>query len=265
MNGSRVIGPAIGGLAFHFVGPAWVFAGNAVTYLFVVAALLMVSLPAATRARVPSSRWRELTAGVRLARTDRVVGRCLATVFVFSLLSLAFLGQLPVVASQSLHIDPKSASYGILYACFGTGALLGAISIGTVFAQRSKAQIVRVCLVGYAFALALFAELRWAAPAYGVIVVVGMFYFAFITSLNTVLQSELDDAVRGRVMALWIMGFGGTVAVGNLIAGPVVAALGVSDVLLFGAGVALALAWFADVRRRDSGLLTGGAFSPGVA
>src|SRR5271165_5543528 len=46
MNASRVIGPAIGGVAFHFVGPSWVFAGNAVTYLFVIGALLMVTLPA---------------------------------------------------------------------------------------------------------------------------------------------------------------------------------------------------------------------------
>jgi hypothetical protein len=57
--------------------------------------------------------------------------------------------------------------------------------------------------------------------------------------------------VRGRVMALWIMGFGGTVALGNLIIGPVVAVVGITPVLLFGAGVALLLAWYADVGVRD--------------
>jgi hypothetical protein len=67
-----------------------------------------------------------------------VVGRCLVTVFVFSLLALAFIGQMPVVAAHNLGIDPKSANYGLLYACFGTGALIGAISIGTVFARTSK-------------------------------------------------------------------------------------------------------------------------------
>ena len=64
------------------------------------------------------------------------------------------------------------------------------------------------------------------------------------TSLNTTLQARLDDAVRGRVMALWIMGFGGTVALGNLLVGPVVSAVGITDVLIFGAGVALLLAWY---------------------
>ena len=74
------------------------------------------------------------------------MGRCLVTVFVFSLLALAFIGQMPVVAAHNLGINPKSANYGLLYACFGTGALIGAISIGTVFARTSKAMIVRVCL-----------------------------------------------------------------------------------------------------------------------
>ena len=47
---------------------------------------------------------------------------------------------------------------------------------------------------------------------------------------------------------MWIMGFGGTVALGNLVVGPVVSAVGITDVLLFGAGVALVLSWYADVR-----------------
>jgi MFS family permease len=251
MNASRVIGPVIGGVAYHFVGPAWVFAGNALTYLFVVGALMMVSLPALPQTTQLASRWRELTAGITTARADPVVGRCLVTVFVFSLLALAFIGQMPVVAAHNLGIDPKSANYGLLYACFGTGALIGAISIGTVLAATSKALIVRVCLIGYAGALTAFALLRAALPAYFVVAVVGAFYFAFITALNTTLQTRLADAVRGRVMALWIMGFGGTVALGNLLVGPVVSSVGITDVLIFGAAVALALAWYADVRTPD--------------
>jgi len=253
MNASRVIGPVIGGGLFSLVGPAWIFVGNAATYLFVVAALMMVTLPVLTPIAPKASRWRELTAGITTARNDPVVGRCLLTVFFFSLLALGFLGQLPVVAAHNLGIRPSSASYGLLYACFGMGALGGAISIGTVFAQTSKALIVRVCLLGYSLTLTGFSLLRVSVPAYFVVAVVGAFYFAFITALNTALQARLEDHVRGRVMALWMMGFGGTVGVGNLILGPVVAAIGITDVLLFGAGVALLLAWYADVRAPDPG------------
>ena len=154
MNASRVIGPIVGGVLYSLVGPAWIFAGNAATYLFVVAALMMVTLPAVPQVPTHASRWRQLTAGITVARQDPVVGRCLVTVFVFSLLALAFIGQMPVVAAHNLGINlSKSPDYGILYACFGTGALAGAISIGTVFAATSKPLIVRICLVGYSLSL----------------------------------------------------------------------------------------------------------------
>jgi len=61
--------------------------------------------------------------------------------------------------------------------------------------------IVRVSLLGYAMTLTGFALLRQAMPAYFVLAVLGAFYFAFITALNTALQARLEDAVRGRVMA----------------------------------------------------------------
>ena len=248
MNASRVIGPVIGGVLYSLIGPGWVFVGNAATYLFVVAALLMVTLPAVPQA-AEGSRWRQMTAGIRVAREDPVVGRCLVTVFVFSLLALAFIGQMPVVAAHNLGINlSTSPDYGILYACFGFGALVGAISIGTVFARTSKPLLVRVCLVGYALTLCAFALERGPLPAYINVAVTGAFYFAFITALNTTLQARLAEGVRGRVMALWMMGFGGTVGVGNLLVGPVVEAVGITDVLLFGAAVALVLAWYADVR-----------------
>ncbi len=201
----------------------------------------MVTLPAVPQAPAQASRWRQLTAGITVARQDKVVGRCLVTVFLFSLLALAFIGQMPVVAAHNLGINlSKSADYGILYACFGMGALVGAISIGTVFASTSKPLLVRVCLVGYSLALCAFALQRSPMPADVNVAVTGAFYFAFITALNTTLQARVHENVRGRVMALWMMGFGGTVGVGNLLIGPVVAAVGITNVLLFGAGVALA-------------------------
>ena len=81
------------------------------------------------------------------------------------------------------------------------------------------------------------------------IMALGFAYFCFITSLSTVLQEQLDDHERGRVMALWIMGFGGTVPIGNLLAGPLIDATSVTTVVLTGAVVAVALAAYADLTR----------------
>ena len=249
MNGSRVIGPAIGGLLLHAVGADWVFFGNAVTYLFVIGALLSVTIPPPVGFKAASSRGlRELTVGFRAARTDRVVTRCLVTIFVFSAFALTFVGQLSVVAEENLGVPSDSAGYGLLYATFGMGAALGALSIGTVLARRPLPSLVRVGMIGYAVVLAVFALLRTPAPAFPVVALLGFFYFAMVTSLSTALQERLDDSVRGRVLAIWIMGFGGTVGLGNLIAGKVIDATSVTAVLLVNAVVALGLAWYADVR-----------------
>lgn len=249
MNGSRVVGPAIGGVLLHVVGPSWVFAGNAVTYLVIIAALMAVRLPPRVTFDSQGAKgFRQLTAGLRVARADRIVGRCLVTIFLFSAFALTFVGQLPVVAEENYGIKSDSAGYGLLYATFGVGALCGALSIGTLLARQPRPRMVRIGMAGYAVVLAVFAVLRAPALAYPVVAVLGFFYFAMVTSLLTTLQERLDDAVRGRVMALWIMGFGGTVGIGNLIAGRIIDATSVTAVLLVNAVVAAFLIWYADVR-----------------
>jgi MFS family permease len=249
MNGSRVIGPVIGSVLDAQVGASAVFVVNAASYLLVIWSLLSVRLPPPIPDTSGQRGVRRLAGGLQVARRDRLVGRCLVIIFAFSLLSLPFIGQLPTLADRNLGIDARSEQYGLLYACFGVGALLGALSIGTVLSERSKERVVRVGLLGFAGFLAVFSLLRSPLPAYPSILLVGLAYFAVITSLSTVLQERLDDANRGRVMALWIMGFGGTVPIGNLLAGPLIDATSVTTVVLAGAVVAVALAAYADLTR----------------
>jgi MFS family permease len=247
MNGSRVVGPVIGAALFASFGPEVVFIVNAASYLLVIWALLSVRLPAPAPDTSGLRGIRRLGAGFQVARADRVVGRCLILIFTFSLLSLPFIGQLPTLADRNLGIAARSTEYGRLYACFGVGALIGALSIGTVLSNRRLESVVRAGLVAFAVFLAAFSLLRSPLPAYPAILLVGLAYFAVITSLSTVLQQRLDDGNRGRVMALWIMGFGGTVPVGNLIAGPIIEATNITVVVLAGAVIALGLAWYADL------------------
>ncbi len=171
MNASRVVGPAIGASIYARYGPSWVFVLNAVSFAFVIASLLRVTLPPP-----PASGTRglhRLLEGVQVARVDRVVRQCLVTIFVFSFFSLPFITQLPKIAGDHLAIAPKSSAYGALYACFGIGAVMGALSIGTVFAQASKARLTRIGLVGFAGMLVVFGSLRAAGPAYLAILLLG--------------------------------------------------------------------------------------------
>jgi predicted MFS family arabinose efflux permease len=104
---------------------------------------------------------------------------------------------------------------------------------------------MRAGLAVFAAALAAFALLRTPWPAYPLVLVIGFAYFATVTSLNTVLQVHLDERVRGRVMSLWLMAFGGTVPLGLLAAGPVAEATSITVVLLYGAVVAAGLSVYA--------------------
>ncbi len=241
LNLSRVIGPAIAGLILSVVHPSGIFAINAVTYLFAIGTLATVALPRPYPSQGEQG-FRRLIGGFAVARRDRLVRRCLLTIVAISLFCLPFIGLLPVIAGRNLGLDVQGAGYGVLFACFGLGAAVGAISVGTVLVGRSKATAVRIGLALFGLCLAVFAILRDALPAYPVLFLVGLFYFATVTSLSTVLQSHLDENVRGRVMALWIMGFGGTVPIGLLIGGFVADRTSVSTVVLVGASVALLLA-----------------------
>jgi MFS family permease len=242
MNLSRVIGPPIGALIYHSLSAAPVFAINALTYLFAVVGLLWAKYPRRTNARVAERGFARLLSGVRIARRDPLLSHLLITLFSFSFFSLAFVGLMPVIADDSFGIGPKSWQYGVLYACFGLGAALGAISVGTVFARVPKANLLRPAFLAFAAVLAVFALLRVAAFAYPVALVLGYAYFVAITSMSTLLQSHLADEERGRVMALWIMGFGGTVPVGVLVAGWVGHTTSITAVLVAGAVWAVVLA-----------------------
>lgn len=251
INGSRVIGPILVAiLRSSGVSIAQIFVINAVTYLFVVGALLRTHVPAPLQV-AHAAGWRQLTAGIHIARANKPVWRLLTTLFTFSLLSLPYVGLFAVVVALNFGVDKGSTTYEWLYATWGFGACFGGLAIGTVFVGRDIRTLIRYGFLAFAVALAAFALVREPFAAFAVAPLLGFAYFATTTSMNTVLQSRLADHERGRVMALWFMAFGGTVPLGNLIFAPVIDAIGARWVLLGGALWALFLAWWCDIGRID--------------
>jgi MFS family permease len=233
VNGSRVVGPALGGWLVAVLGVSAVFVINALTYLFVIAALLSVTIPAVA-ASSRSSRQKILD-GFRIARRAPQIGRPLVSMAAFAFFCLPFVGQMPTLAELNLGVDAQSQTFGWLYATFGLGALAGAASVGTVLLDVSKRQVVRVALVSFGFALAALASVSSAYLAFPIMFLVGTFYFMVPTALSTILQAHLEDQVRGRVMALWVLSFGGVVPLSNLVSGFVVERTSVSLVIYGGA------------------------------
>jgi MFS family permease len=253
INLSRVIGPAIGGLLLPAVHVQGLFAINAVTYLFAVAGLVAAKATAGRRAPSADQGWRRLVGGFSVARRDPFVRQVLLTIASISLFCLPFISLMPVLAAKNLSMDVESLSYGLLYACFGLGATLGAMSVGTVFAVRSRALLVRLGTLGFALSLLVFALVRVASGGYPAAFFTGFFYFLAVTALSTALQEHLTDPIRGRVMALWIMGFGGIVPLGALAGGYIASRSSVTTVLIGGVVIALVIVLVTDLDRARRG------------
>ncbi len=251
INASRVIGPIIvAGLSVMGVTTSQFFLINAVTYLFVIAALASVHLPTPTA--VPHETGRRLfTSGIRLVRASPVSTRILLTLTTFSLLSLPYVGLFPAIARLNFGIVERSPQYNWLYATWGLGACLGGLSVGTVFVGWDKRRLIRLGFALFAVSMTGFALAREPIGAFITGFFLGVAYFCTTTSMLTVLQSRLHDYERGRVMSLWFMAFGGTVTIGLLIFGPVVDAIGARWVLLGGALWAAFLWWWCDIAKID--------------
>ena len=249
LNGSRVAGPAIAALlAIWGVSTSQIFIINAATYLFLIISLLMVQIPD-IRSAPTETGWRRALSGVNIAKSRRVLSRLLISMTAFSLFCLIYVGLFSSVARLNFGISPVGSTYRWLYAVWGLGALVGALATGTFLSHIHRPTIIRWGFVGFAIALATFANIHSVTWAFPVGFVLGLFYFMTANAMVTVFQQNLRDNERVTVMPLWFMSFGGTVTIGGLLAGPIIDAIGARWVLFFGALFALFLAWWCDLDR----------------
>lgn len=218
LNLSRVVGPFLGVVAYAAWGPASVFGVNAASYLVAIGALAAVHPPAAPH-HGDAGVLARLREGFRAVRADPVLAWALRTIGLFSFFCLPFLSLLPAIAEDLYGIAPRSTSYAVLFATFGLGSALGAVAVGTMLAGRPLVRLVQGGFACFVVALGALASSSATGLAYPAVFAVGATYFVAITALSTSLQQRLDHRIRGRVMALWFMFFGGTIPIGAALAG----------------------------------------------
>lgn len=221
MNLSRVIGPALGGLLQSEIDVWGVLAVNTASYLILITTLLIVDIPVSARRAAPSLPMPfldRLNAGFGIARRDPLVRRLLWTMATFSFFSLPFITLMPEIGSDNLGLNTKGLTYGLLFASFGLGAATGALGVGTVLSSREPLSLLPVGLALFSVGLVVLGSTHHLAIAFLSAPVLGCAYFGTVTAMSTKLQVHLDDAVRGRVMALWMMAFGGSIPIGALLA-----------------------------------------------
>ncbi|MGI9623832.1 MAG: MFS transporter [Acidimicrobiales bacterium] len=246
INAARVVGPALGGWLVSQFGFAEVFALNAGTYLFVIIAIWITPMPSPVSSG--QSLGDRIFGGFRVAYRAPQVGQPLVIMTTFTFLCLPFIGQLPAIAEVNLGIDAQSTQYGYFYALFGAGALAGAIASSTLFLNIAPSLMLRLSFIGFGVSLLWLALVNEVELAYGAITSVGFFYFMLPVILATAWQEHVDDSVRGRIAALWVLSFGGAVPLANLVAGPIVEATSLEALMIVGAVAAFVLAFTARLR-----------------
>src|SRR5712675_2215917 len=252
VNGARVIGPSVAGLMIGAVGVAMCFFLNGLSFIAVIAGLMMMRLPLFERkieiVSAGEHAWEGILYSIKHPRVRTILLLFLAVgVFGWSYAVL-----MPAFARDVLGRGANG--YGVLMSASGTGALIGALVVATyghLFTAR------RLALGGvWIFSIALFALSlsRGFYSSLAFLVVVGFGMLLFLSTSNTVLQTIVPDEMRGRVMGVWSLVFGAMIPLGSLEVGTVAHWVGTPFALAFGAIICAvaALVTLIIIRRRDA-------------
>lgn len=238
VNASRIVGPALAGLAIAWAGEAGCFAINALSYVAV-----LIALKAMREVRQPpppaprGGPWQEIGDGMAYAFANEPIRLVLLSLAVVGIMGLPVYTLMPVFAEDVLHSGVKGL--GILSSFSGIGAMIGALAL----AKRRGASGVGAEIVsgtaGMAVALAGMAWSRHFWLSCLCMAVMGWFAIRVLAGANTALQELSDDHHRGRVMSFYSMIFIGLSPFGSFVAGGLASRIGVAWTT---AGMALCMA-----------------------
>ena len=238
VNGSRIVGPSIGGALIAAFGEGWCFMVDAVSYVFVIASLLMMRLPATPKQRVEAKVLEELHDGFRYVRDSVPIRTALLVLAIVSTMAMPYTVLMPAYASEVLHGGPNTL--GLLMTATGIGALGGALYLATRPSVVGLGRVMMYATVTFGSALIAFSLTRTLWLALLVLPIVGAGFMVQLAATNTVLQTLVDDKLRGRVMAFYTMAFFGTAPIGSLLAGVAADRIGSQWTIGIGGVVSLA-------------------------
>ena len=257
-NGARVIGPAIGGVLIGVIGVAGCFAVNALSFLAVLVALLLmreVELhPAPRGARPRSARAvaTSLAEGLRYVRNTPIIALCVFVIGVISGVAMNFNVIIPPLARLTLQIG--APGLGALMAAVGFGSLAGALTVAALREPRRSMIVIGGALLGafsVAAGVAASSDSVLAVPLTALALFgAGFGAISMAATANASIQTTTPPALRGRVMSVYTTVFAGSTPIGGLATGAVVAALGATGALGVAGALAVAAAAYAAYRWR---------------
>jgi len=259
VNGARVFGPALAGLLMSRFSLSLCFLLNGLSFLAVIAGLLLMRLPRFVPPHgLPPARTHMMEGFAYVAR-DRHVRALLALFGAVGVFGWSYSVLLPAYATEILGV--REEGYGTLMSANGLGALLGALMVAAFGSRVHPRRLILGGLWVFSAMLVLLAVARSYPLALVSMVVAGWGMLLYFATTNTVIQTSVPDAMRGRVMGIWALIFGGMMPVGGLEAGFLSHAIGIRWTVAIGALVCAAAAgatWY-HLRTDPSAGVPGGA------
>jgi predicted MFS family arabinose efflux permease len=240
-NLATVLGPTIAGLTYAAFGAAWCFALNGASFIGVLTALLLMRLPPRDMAPRTVSAFAQLSEGVRFTLTHPLLRSLMSVPAVTALFGMAYVTLLPAWAVDVLGGD--AATNGLLQSSRGAGSLLGALMIAALAHRGQRGWWLTTGMVVYPVLLIFYALTAWLPLAMVMLVGVGWGGVVLFNSANTLVQSHVPDALRGRVMAMFSLTFFGGMPLGALWAGPLADVIGAPPTLMVSSGILLVFAF----------------------
>lgn len=237
-NAARIIGPAIAGALVAWIGEGWCFFVNGVSYVAVIAGLLMMHLQGQTQYLATGSALDHMIEGFRFARHAVPVRSLLLLVGMVSLVAMPYTVLMPIFADRILHGGARGL--GLLMGAIGLGALLGSLALASRQNVHGLGRWVWMAGVTFGGSLILFAFSRHFWLSFALLVPAGFGMMVEMGATNTLLQVMSPDRLRGRVMALYSMMFIGMGPIGALMGGAVAAKIGAQWAVAIGGTACMA-------------------------
>lgn len=235
-NIARTAGPAIAGLLVMAIGEGLAFVVNAVSFLPVIGALLMMRT-SSIRRKPRSSAGRQIVAGLRYAGRNQYVWLIMSLVGVSAFFVMPYSVLMPVFAKEVF--GGGADVYGYLLTFAGLGALAGALTVASLGPKSPRGLLLSGANVAFAALVFSFAFIRtfWLAAA--VLAAVGFCFVVQNSLANTLIQLNVPDRLRGRIMSIYFLVFMGAMRLGSLQAGYVARYVNVQAALIIGASASL--------------------------
>jgi len=198
---SQLVGPALAGVLVARVGPGWAFLLNGLSFLAVIASLLLLRLPPRTPRARKESMWRSAGEGIAFVSRHEVLGTLVLVAAVPTVLAYpAQQALMPVFAASVLHVGAEGL--GMLIGAAGAGALVGALAAASASGVRRRGLLQLAAAVTYGVVLVLFAASRRLDLSVALLFAAGACYLLFVSLNQAFLQSLAPEEMRGRVLGI---------------------------------------------------------------